>query len=252
MENPRLDVKSVDVNLRDSCSNHVKTVLICSKLDDCELLKNTLGRYGFIVEHTTDISYVESVAYSLTVDIMIVDGPSLYSDTASVIGRLLLVNDRPGIIVRSSSNDDVDRIVALDMGADDCVDVSCSAREISARAAAITRRTSVRPEVKRKLGSLEFAGWELQADRRQLLTPTKNIIHLTSAEYSILRCLLSNPGFVRSRSDLRYFPNKSNDDDGRPRTMDVLVSRLRKKMMSYGDENVIETVRGLGYRLITR
>jgi two-component system torCAD operon response regulator TorR len=252
MEIQQLGDHAIGMNVPEPALDQAKLVLICSKADDLGHLEGALERYGFIVQHSEDISSVENIASSSTVNVIIIDGTFLYFDTALVIRRLLLLNDRPGILVRSGSNDDIDRIVALDMGADDCVDESCSAREIGARAAAITRRASVRSEIIRESGRLEFAGWELYADRRQLLTPAKNTIHLTGTEYSILICLLSNPGSVKSRSDLRYNPDTGDDDDGDPRTMDVLVSRLRKKMMSFGDENIIETVRGFGYRLITR
>jgi two-component system OmpR family response regulator len=252
MENQNLVAQATGMDTSKFALNRVDLVLICSKEDDLRNIEGALDRYGFAVEYTADISFVDDIVSLARIDVIIVDGHFLYSDKSSVIKRLLLVNDRPGILVRSSSGDEIDRIVALDMGADDCVDESCSAREIGARAAAITRRLLVRPEARCRSGRFKFAGWELQADTRQLLTPTKNLIHLTGNEYSLISCLLSDPGSVKSRSDLRYYSVTSDDDDGDLRTMDVLVSRLRKKMMHYGDENIIETVRGFGYRLITR
>jgi len=253
MENQYLVARVTGMDTSKSALNRAKLVLICSKEDDLGNIDGVFDRYGFAVEYIADISFLDDIVYLARTDVIIVDGQFLYSDMSSVIKRLLLVNDRPGILVRSSSNDEIDRIVALDMGADDCVDESCSAREIGARAAAITRRLLVRPEASCRLGRFKFAGWELQADTRQLLTPTKNMIHLTGNEYSLISCLLRDPGLVKSRSDLRYYSVASDDDDdGDLRTMDVLVSRLRKKMMHYGDKNIIETVRGFGYRLITR
>ncbi len=252
MENQHRFAQATSMDASNFALNRAKIALICSKEDDIRNIERALDRYGFAVKYTADLSLVDDIAFSSTIDLIIVDGQFLYCDDSSVIKRLLIIKDRPGILVISSSKDEIDRIVALDMGADDCVDESCSAREISARAAAITRRLLVRPETKCGLGRFVFAGWELQADTRQLITPSKNIINLTGAEYSIIGCLLSNPGSVKSRSDLRCHPDTSDNEDGDLRTMDVLVSRLRKKMMNYGDENIIETVRGFGYRLITR
>jgi DNA-binding response OmpR family regulator len=252
MENQYLVAQATSMDTSKSVLNRAELVLICGKEGDLINIEGALERYGFAVEYTADISLFDDVVFLSRIGVIIVDGQLLYSDKSSAIKRLLLVSDRPGVLVRSRSNDEIDRIVALDMGADDCVDESCSAREIGARAAAITRRLLVRPETNCRLGRFKFAGWELQADTRQLLTPTKNMIHLTGNEYSLISCLLSDPGSVKSRSDLRYYSVTSDDDDGDLRTMDVLVSRLRKKMMHYGDENIIETVRGFGYRLITR
>jgi DNA-binding response OmpR family regulator len=252
MENQYFVAQAASMDTSKSVLGRAELVLICGKEDDLINIEGALDRYGFAVEYTADISLFDDVVFLARIGVIIVDGQLLYSDKSSAIKRLLLVSDRPGVLVRSRSNDEIDRIVALDMGADDCVDESCSAREIGARAAAITRRLLVKPETNCRLGRFKFAGWELQADTRQLLTPTKNMIHLTGNEYSLISCLLSDPGSVKSRSDLRYYSVTSDDDDGDLRTMDVLVSRLRKKMMHYGDENIIETVRGFGYRLITR
>lgn len=235
-----------------SASNAEKIVLVYSNEYDFENIQGALKRYGFIAQIAEDIYSIERISSLLAVDVIIVDGLFINPDTISVIRHLLLVKGRPGLIVRSSSSDEIDRIVALDMGADDCVDQSCSAREIGARAAAISRRTSSTSEIKRESGRLKFAGWELRADTRHLLTPAKKTIHLTGNEYYIISCLLSSPGSAKSRADLRYYPDAREHDDGDPRATDVTVSRLRKKMMSYGDENIIEAVRGFGYRLITR
>jgi len=235
-----------------SALNAEKIVLIYSNEYDFHHIQGALKRYGFIAKIAEDIYSIERISSSLEVDVIIVDGLFINPDTVSVIRHLLLVKGRPGLLVRSNSSDEIDRIVALDMGADDCVDQSCSAREIGARAAAISRRTSATSEIKSEFGRIKFAGWELQADTRNLLTPANKIINLTGNEYYILSCLLSSPGSAKSRADLRYYPDDREHDDGDPRATDVTVSRLRKKMMSYGDENIIEAVRGFGYRLITR
>ena len=242
----------IGMNSTKSISNLGKLAIIYCKEYDFEHLQAALKRYGFASKIADDINYIGDIRSSLKVDVIIVDGLFINPDTVSVIKKLLLVRGRPGLLIRSSSNDEIDRIVALDMGADDCVDQSCSAREIGARAAAISRRASVTSEIKRESGGLKFAGWELQANTRHLLTPNKKIIYLTGNEYYILSCLISSPGSAKSRADLRYYPDDREHDDGDPRKTDVMVSRLRKKMMSYGDENIIEAVRGFGYRLITR
>jgi DNA-binding response OmpR family regulator len=242
----------IGMNSTKSILNLGKLALIYCEGYDFEHLQVALKRYEFTSKIADGIIYIEDISSSLTVDFTIVDGLFINPDTVSVIRQLLLVKGRPSLLIRSSSNDEIDRIVALDMGADDCVDQSCSAREIGARAAAISRRASVTSEIKRESGGLKFAGWELQANTRHLLTPNKNIIYLTGNEYHIFSCLISSPGSVKIRADLRCYPDALEHNDGDPRTTDVMVSRLRKKMMSYGDGNIIEAARGFGYRLVTR
>jgi DNA-binding response OmpR family regulator len=178
-------------------------------------------------------------------------------DGISVIQWLSSANNAPYLIVRSETDDELDRVLAIELGADDCVPLSCSLREIKARVRALFRRRLKEQRdgdyalAERSALSgpkLESSGWILNKDKRQLFTPTGASISLTNAEYSILTSLFSEPGVVKDRLSLRGFDvdEVEADDD---RSLGVFVSRLRKKLARYGGQGLIETVRGRGYRL---
>jgi DNA-binding response OmpR family regulator len=163
-----------------------------------------------------------------------------------------------GILAQSDTDDEIDRVLALELGADDCVPLSCGSREIKARVRALLRRLS--KDSKRVIetnsnndkaidSELHHLGWIINKDRRQLYSPTGDAISVTNVEYGVLVSLFSNPGLIRDRSSLRNIDTDSEESD--LRSLDVFVSRLRKKMARYGSQNIIETVRGRGYRLIT-
>lgn len=178
-------------------------------------------------------------------------------DGISVIQWLSSGNNAPYLIVRSETDDELDRVLAIELGADDCVPLSCSLREIKARVRALFRRRS-NGKMDRDYTSadqsafvgpkLEFSGWILNKDKRQLFAPTGASISLTNAEYSILNSLFSEPGAVKDRLSLRGLDVEDMEADP-DRSLGVFVSRLRKKIARYGGQGLIETVRGRGYRL---
>jgi DNA-binding response OmpR family regulator len=205
--------------------------------------------YNFRLINSESLSDAISILCDHTINLVMIDVNCSCFDSILTIRQLLLLNNRPGILARYGSSDEVDRIIALDVGADDCVDASCSAREIAARAAAIVRRTSGLVHVVKDQVKCEFSGWELQSSTKRLVTPNKEHIDLTHAEYFILSCLANDPGAVKSRSELNGYQNKQNNNENDLRSLDVLVSRLRKKITKNGDQDIIETVRRVGYRL---
>lgn len=189
-------------------------------------------------------------------DIVIVDALLEGLDSISLIKALVVNGDRPMLLVRSDTNEEIDRVLSLELGADDCVAFSCGAREIRARVGALLRRcatktrsnTEVRKNISALNGSeLTYCGWILNRDRCQLYSPAGDALSLTNVEYGILIVLFSDPGIVRDRSALRNID--AGDEEYEFRSLDVCLSRLRKKMEKLGGQDLIETVRGRGYRL---
>ncbi|MDQ0839769.1 response regulator transcription factor [Sphingomonas faeni] len=161
------------------------------------------------------------------------------------------------VLAQSDTDDEIDRVLALELGADDCVPMSCGSRELKARVHALLRRRSknftsfIKTPSKgaNMVGSeLSHRGWVVNRDRRQLYSPSGNVIPVSNVEYCVLVSLFANPGSIRDRSSLR----DSNAGSGEPdlRSIDVSISRIRKKMARYSSQNIIETVHGVGYRLI--
>ena len=149
------------------------SILIISQIDITEDLNTALLAYNFSLINTESLGHAISILCSHNINLVMIDVSRSCLDSILMIRRLLLLNNRPGILARSGSSDEVDRIIALDVGADDCVDASCSAREIGARAAAIVRRTSGLVHVVKDQIKCKLSGWELQSNTKRLVTPNK-------------------------------------------------------------------------------
>ncbi len=191
-------------------------------------------------------------------DLIILDVKVPDTDSISLIQMLFAKSDSFRLLVRSETDDEVDTVLALELGADDCIALSCSLREVRARVRALLRRRIdfdkrlIEESSQRRttLGSkISHEGWVLDRDRCILLSPRGNVIDLTNSEYGILVNLFSNPGLAKDRSSLLNIDSESSEYD--IRSLDVFISRIRKKMALYNGQDLIETVRGRGYRLST-
>jgi len=146
------------------------------------------------------------------------------------------------IIVVSARSDEIDRVLALEMGADDFLVKPFGIRELIARIRAVTRRTSGDdapvPETERRLGPLVI---DLRGQR---ITLSGVPVHLTTTEYQLLLYLSEEPGAVRPRADILRNVWKT-EWFGATKTLDAHVAALRKKL---GSPQWIESVRGVGFR----
>ncbi|HEY9447473.1 MAG TPA: response regulator transcription factor, partial [Burkholderiales bacterium] len=147
--------------------------------------------------------------------------------------------------------DEADRIVGLEMGADDYVPKPFSPRELLARIKSVLRRAralpgNLKPDDAR---AIRFAGWALDIDARHLVSPTDEVVALSGTEYKLLRIFLSHPNRVLNRDQLIDLM-LSRDAMPFDRSIDVQVSRLRHRLGTAGREpGIIKTVRGEGYVL---
>lgn len=189
-------------------------------------------------------------------DLVLLDAKVADIDSVSLIKMLSLNKKSFYLLVRSESDDEVDTVVALELGADDCIAISCSAREIKARVRALLRRRTndvqgvMEAPAKRNPAAdseLSCEGWVLNRDKRLLYSPAGDSTSLTSTEYGILVNLFREPGLIKDRSYLLNIDTDAGKHDGR--SLDVFVSRLRKKLAKQKGPDLIETVRGRGYRL---
>jgi len=151
----------------------------------------------------------------------------------------------------TARGEETDRIVGLEMGADDYLAKPFSARELLARIKAILRRArslpdNLQPDSARHI---RFADWTLDTAHRQLISPTKAVTPLSGAEYRLLRIFLGHPNCVLNRDQLVDL-TQGKEADPLDRSIDVQVSRLRNRL---GDDprepRLIKTVRGEGYVL---
>ena len=204
-----------------------------------EPLVEGLSRQGFTVSRAaTGAAALE--AEGAQVVLLDLGLPDL--DGYEVCRRLRARSDVP-ILVISARGDEVDRVVGLELGADDYLVKPFGFRELVARIRAVTRRTSsvgdgVRPQ---QIGSLEIDR------RRRRVHVDDEEVALTPKEFDLLACLADEPGTVFTRERLLsdvWDPHWY----GPTRTLDVHVASLRKKL---GDPRWVETVRGVGFRLGT-
>ena len=155
------------------------------------------------------------------------------------------------VLMLTARGEETDRIVGLEMGADDYLAKPFSARELLARIKAILRRArSLPPNLRRdEAPRLRFAGWTLDTVRRELVPDGGEAAPLPGAEYRLLRVFLEHPNRVLNRDQLVDL-TQGREADALDRSIDVQVSRLRHRLGDHPREpRIIKTVRGEGYVL---
>jgi two-component system, OmpR family, response regulator len=149
------------------------------------------------------------------------------------------------IIMLTARGDEIDRIVGLEMGADDYLPKPFNPRELVARIRAILRRNDAKPETRRRL---RVADLIVDLDARNVARDSAGDLGLTSAEFELLECFVTRPGRVLSRDQLMDW-TRGRRAEALDRTIDVQLSRLRRKIES-DDVEMIKTVRNAGYIFI--
>ena len=155
-----------------------------------------------------------------------------------------------GLIFLTGRNNDIDRILGLEIGADDYLVKPFNPRELTIKARNLLHRTSeTTPAAAVQVSHYKFNGWELDCDSRALVSPAGESIRLPKSEYRALKLLLDNPGKIMTREQLIKEMTgrelKQND-----RTVDVTIRRLRKHFEedSSNSPELISTIHGEGYR----
>jgi DNA-binding response OmpR family regulator len=212
--------------------------------DDVELsgmLREYLEREGFGVSVVHDGEDAARLALSGSYQIVVLDVMMPKVDGIEAL-RLIRQSSQVPVIMLTARGDDVDRIVGLELGADDYVPKPCTPRELVARLRAILRRAQPGADG----GPLEIGGVTLWPEKRRVQWRGREL-PLTSIEFNVLEVLMRNAGRVVSKHEI------SEQALGRPlarfdRSIDVHLSSIRQKL---GDgAKMIRTVRGLGYHLV--
>lgn len=181
-------------------------------------------------------------------DLVILD-IMLPGQTGIEICRNIRASSDLPIIMLTARGDETDRIVGLEIGADDYVSKPFSPNELLARIKALLRRARISEGARTggRLRKYEFDGWQLDVLRRELRNPNGVIIDLSAGEYDLLIAFLETPQRILSRDQLLEAA-RSADVANLDRSIDVQVSRLRRKIdTAAGGESFIKTVRGAGY-----
>jgi DNA-binding response OmpR family regulator len=215
------------------------------------LLGNYLGRQGFRV------SQVHSG--SMLLNLFVTDPPALVlldlglpGEDGFSIARQLRERWRCGLVIVSGRGDAVDKVVGLEVGADDYVTKPFDLRELLARVKAVLRRMTPEPangaaSAAAPRERLRFAGWTLDLAARRLTSASGAEVSLTSGEFELLGVLARHPGRVLSR-DFLLEQTRGREAGPYERTVDVQIGRLRRKIEHNAeDPQIIKSVRGAGY-----
>lgn len=161
--------------------------------------------------------------------------------------RTLRRSSQVPIIILSARDEETDRLIGLELGADDYIAKPFSNRELVARIRAILRRTQGGGQTApRGYQLLTFSNWTLDPGRRELISPEGAVVDLSGAEFDLLLAFVSSPQRVIGRERLLEM-SRARLADASDRSIDVLVSRLRRKLAAVQAVPLLRTVRGVGY-----
>jgi len=183
-----------------------------------------------------------------TIDLLVLD-LRLPGEDGMQIARKLREDSQLPIIMLTGRKDEADRVMGLELGADDYLTKPFSPRELLARIRALLRRSRAQQTVAdglQKIRAYRFAGFELSVRLRRLLGPNGQPITLTNNEFNLLVAFLASPQRVLSRDQLLGL-SRLHNDEVYDRSIDVQVGRLRKKIQPDGKSELIRTERGAGY-----
>jgi two-component system OmpR family response regulator len=232
-------------------SDHTPHILV---VDDHREIRDAVTRYlernGLRAQSAKSASDMDVALQAGRFDLVILDVMMPGEDGLSAARRLAAAGGPP-VLILSALGEDTDRIVGLEVGADDYLVKPFNPRELLARVKAILRR-SERPEpMAGTLGGrkLAFAGWVLDTDTRDLTHADGRAVALTTAEFKLLTAFLERPRFVLSRDQLLDITS-GRTADVFDRTIDNQVSRLRRKIEDDpAHPRIIATIRAGGYSL---
>jgi len=168
-------------------------------------------------------------------------------DGLSICRRLRASSDIP-IIILTAQGDEVERIIGLEMGADDYLGKPFNPRELLARIRAVLRRRDdARSNSAAPKRSYKFAGWSLDGTMRRLYDPSGTRVELTGAEFEMLLVFCERPGRTLSRDQIIDL-TQGREASPSERSVDILISRLRRKLeRDPKDPELLQTIRSSGY-----
>jgi len=238
-------------------STHI--AVLDDEADITQLLAGYLATQGYRVTQVHAGADLLSLMASDPPALVLLD-LGLPGEDGFAIARQLREHFRVGLVIVTGRGDAVDKIVGLEIGADDYVTKPFDLRELAARIKAVLRRlapatesatpapaTAANPAARERF---RFAGWEFDTAARKLVDPQGTEIVLTTGEFDLLAVLVRHAGRVLSR-DFLLEQTRGRDAGPFDRTIDVQVGRLRRKMETDSERpELIKSVRGAGYVLV--
>jgi two-component system OmpR family response regulator len=214
-----------------------------------DLVGKVLERDGFRISRAEDGVAMRRVLADGAIDLIVLDVMLPGKDGLALCRELRGANDTTPIIMLTAKGDDIDRILGLEMGADDYLPKPFNSRELTARVKAVLRRGGGESEPRQadQVRFYSFDGWRLDVGRRELLSPDSVVLSLSSGEFDLLLALVQRPQRTLTRDQLLDL-TRGRAAAVFDRSIDIQISRLRKKL---GDDpkepRTIKTVWGGGY-----
>ncbi|MBF0414708.1 MAG: response regulator [Magnetococcales bacterium] len=228
-------------------SDHI--LVIDDDPEICQLVNDFFQKNGFQVTSIPSSKGLQDALDRQKVDLIVLD-LMLPDEDGLVVCRNLRSRSNIPVIILSARGEEMDRIIGLEMGADDYLPKPFHPRELLARVKSVLRRTRAAPEEVDEDDShafYRFAGWTLDVATRQLYTSRNEKIFLSGGEFSLLRVFLNHPNRVLTRDQLLAFSH-GREIEPYDRTIDMQISRLRRRLNDDPKSpELIKTVRSLGY-----
>ncbi|EJL33755.1 response regulator [Novosphingobium sp. AP12] len=235
-------------------------------VDDDEGIRSLIGeflaKHGYETATAADPLEMRAMLVNESFDLIVLDVMMPREDGLTALRQMGA--DAPPVIMLSAVGSDVDRIVGLEMGADDYLAKPCNPRELLARIRTVLRRRAAAtpaageggprvPAIDSGIDSgdcLHFGGWRMDLGLRLLFDPNNALISLSDGEFRLLRAFAEHPRRVLTRDQLLDW-SRGEDSEHYDRAIDVQLSRLRRKLSEgQGGSDVIRTVRNEGYLFV--
>ena len=211
-----------------------------------QLLSEYLSDFGMSVVAVADGKAMDEALKNSSFDLVILDLMLPGEDGLSLCRSLRAESNIP-ILMLTARGEAMDRVVGLELGADDYIVKPFEPRELVARIQTILRRVRGKREIRKEQNEAEFMGWRLNYVLRHLVSPKELVIPLSNAEFRLLTVFIENPNRILTREFL-LDSARGRDMDIFDRSIDILVSRVRQKLNDDSrTPTLIKTVRGEGY-----
>lgn len=226
-----------------------RLLLVDDDLALCELLKTYLENEGFAVElaHTGRDGLQAALAQPFSAVVLDIMMPELSG--IEVLKNIRQQSTVP-VIMLTAKGDDLDRIIGLELGADDYLPKPCNPRELVARLKAVLRRATPTPNAESEAQDLQVDQLLLEPGKHQI-SYAEQTLALTNAEFEILSLLMQKAGKVVSKEVL-YSEALGREFTPYDRSIDMHLSNIRKKFAAHTRTEVIKNIRGIGYMLVQK
>lgn len=225
-------------------------ILVCDdELDVREMVQEYLSKRGFKVSMASSSDELRTVLSVNTIDLIILDINMPREDGLTTL-RSLRIDDQTPVVMLTAAGEVVDRIIGLEMGADDYLGKPVDLRELEARIKAVLRRKQTEEPQKssaEKPGTANFGDYILDIEAAKMHGPDGDEVALTAMEFNLLKAFAENKGRVLNRDQIL---EQAHDRTWDPfdRSIDIRISRLRRKIEKNPEKPaIIKTVRGIGY-----